>query len=194
MKRVVQSLFEVGILSKTPRSGYHLMGSGTQSVAEHVNRVTYIGYVLASLEENVDILKVIKMCMFHDTAEGRVSDLNYVHQKYINPNEEAALKDFAKDLPFEEDILAAVQEYEERDSPEAIIAKDADNLEWILSLKEQIDTGNAKAGEWIGSAIQRLKSENAKKIAKEIMNSSSDDWWFTEKESDWWINRNGKLK
>ena len=39
---IVDFLFEVGILAKTPRSGFHFLGSGEQSVAEHINRVSYI--------------------------------------------------------------------------------------------------------------------------------------------------------
>ena len=83
MDEIVKFLFEVGILSKTPRSGFHFLGSGNQSVSEHTNRVIFIGYALASLEKNIDMLKVLKMCLFHDITETRISDLNYVHQKYV---------------------------------------------------------------------------------------------------------------
>jgi putative hydrolase of HD superfamily len=70
--------------------------------------------------------------------------------------------------------------------------KDADNLEWILSLKEEVDTGNTRALKWITSAVKRLKTPHAQKIAKEIMKTDSNDWWFDEEsqKSKWWINRN----
>jgi putative hydrolases of HD superfamily len=45
-KAIVNFLFEVGILSKTPRSGFYFLGSGNQSVAEHINRVVYVGLCL----------------------------------------------------------------------------------------------------------------------------------------------------
>ncbi len=80
MKDIVNFLFEIGILSKTPRSGFHFLGSGQQSVSEHLLRTAYIGYSLASLSENVDVSKVLKMCLFHDLTEARISDLNYIHQ------------------------------------------------------------------------------------------------------------------
>ena len=51
LNHVVDFLFETGILSKTPRSGFHFLGSGKQSVAEHINRVVFIGYVLATAHE-----------------------------------------------------------------------------------------------------------------------------------------------
>ncbi len=190
MKDIANFLFEVGILSKTPRSGFHFLGSGNQSVAEHTNRVVFIGYTLSMLEKDVDILKVLKMCLLHDLAEGRVSDLNYVHQKYAKVEEEKAIEDLAKTLPFGEDLVEVTKEYEERKTKESIIAKDSDNLEWIISLKEQFDTGNVKAKAWIDSAVKRLKTENAKEIAKQILETDSDEWWFKDKDSEWWINRN----
>jgi len=192
MKDIANFLFEVGILSKTPRSGFHFLGTGDQSVAEHVNRTVFIGYTLASLEKDVDTSKVIKMCLFHDIAEGRVSDLNYVHQKYVVRKENEAVSDLVKTLPFGKDLKEIIDEYEERKTKEAILAKDADNLEWIISLKEQVCIGNVRAEEWIKSAVKRLKCEISKKIAKAILEADSNDWWFGDKESEWWVNRNKK--
>ena len=45
--QIANFLFEVGILARTPRSGFHFLGTGDQTVAEHINRVSYIGYMLA---------------------------------------------------------------------------------------------------------------------------------------------------
>lgn len=185
-------LFEVGILSKTPRSGFHFLGSGRQSVAEHLLRTTYIGYALASLSEKVDVFKVVKMCLFHDLAEGRVSDLNYVHQKYVERKEALAVQDLTRMLPFGKDMEETIHEYEERKTQEAILSKDADNIEWILSLKEQVDNGNTKAQEWMNSAVKRIKTPIAKEIVSEILKTHSDDWWFKDKDGDWWVNRNKK--
>src|SRR3989344_45908 len=109
MKDIVNFLFEIGILSKTPRSFFSLLGHGNQSVSEHINRVTFIGYTLAMLEKNADITKVIKMCLFHDIAESRVSDLNYVHQQYVKSSEEKAVEELTKKLPFGEDIRAVIK-------------------------------------------------------------------------------------
>lgn len=189
MKDVANFLFEVGILAKTPRSGFHFLGTGNQSVSEHITRVVFIGYTLASMERGVDILKIMKMCMLHDLAESRVSDLNYVHQKYVHREEDKAIEDLAKTLPFGGDIKEVLKEYEERKSREAVLAKDADNLEWIISLKEQLDVGNSKAADWIKSAVKRLKTEIAIKLAEEILKANSDDWWFGDKEDNWWVNR-----
>lgn len=186
---IVDFLFEVGILAKTPRSGFHFLGSGEQSVAEHINRVVYIGYVLATMRQKIDAAKVLKMCLFHDLVEARTSDLNYVHQKYASTAEKKALKDLTKPLPFGKHIREIVEEYEQRRTAEAKLAKDADTIELVLSLKEQVDTGNKRADSWIPTALKRLHTPEAKNLAKRIVKTDSDHWWFANKEDSWWIYR-----
>ncbi len=188
--KIVDFLFETGMLAKTPRSGFSFLGSGEQSVAEHSNRTTYIGYVLAEMIEEADVSKVIQMCMFHDIAEARVSDLNYVHQKYTERHENKAVKDLTDSLPFGNKIKNLIHEYEERESLEAKIAKDADNLEFLLSLKEQKDIGNKRAETWIPSLVKRIKTEEARDLAEKIIKRDSDNWWFHDKDDEWWVSRN----
>jgi len=187
---IIDFLFEAGMLAKTPRSGFFFLGSGEQSVAEHINRTVYIGYVLAAMTPGVDMTKILKMCLFHDLAETRVSDLNYVHQKYNERMEEKAINDLTLPLPFGLDIKETIEEYEKRESLEAKIVKDSDILELILSLKEQVDIGNQKAASWLPSVTQRLKTDNAKLLAAKIIKSDSDHWWFGNKDDNWWVNRN----
>src|SRR3989344_8110365 len=105
LSHIADFLFEIGIFAQTPRSGFHFLGSGKQSVAEHVHRVVYAGYALAMMEGDVDVAKVMKMCLFHDLGESRTSDLNYVHQKYNQPNELQAVKDAAAPLEFGPDFV-----------------------------------------------------------------------------------------
>ncbi len=188
--KIVDFLFETGMLAKTPRSGFSFLGSGEQSVAEHSNRTTYIGYVLAEMIEEADVSKVIQMCMFHDIAEARVSDLNYVHQKYTERHENKAVKDLTDSLPFGNKIKNLIHEYEERESLEAKIAKDADNLEFLLSLKEQKDIGNKRAETWIPSLVKRIKTKEARDLAEKIIKRDSDNWWFHDKDDEWWVSRN----
>ncbi len=193
-KQIANFLFEVGILAKTPRSGFHFLGTGEQSVAEHLNRVSYIGFMLAMIDGDVDVSKVLQMCILHDIGEARISDLNYVHQKYVERKEKEAHEDLAASVPFGDKILAMINEYEERKTKEAILVKDADNLEWILALKEEVDKGNERALLWIKSAVKRLKTKNAQILVKEILKTDSNDWWFDKKaqKSKWWVNRNKK--
>lgn len=182
-------LYEVGILAKTPRSGFSFLGSGEQSVAEHINRVCYVGYCLAKMNGTVDSGKVVQMCLFHDVSESRISDLNYVHQKYTERFEEKAHQDLADSLPFGQEVKALLDEYEARESLESKLVKDADNLEWILALKEQFDIGNERAKHWIDLAFKRLKTEEGKMLGAVIMSTDSDTWWFGEKDGEWWVDR-----
>jgi len=188
--KIVDFLFEAGMLAHTPRSGFFFLGSGKQSVAEHSNRVAYIGYVLAEMIKDVDTSKVLQMCIFHDIAEARVSDLNYVHQKYTKRYESKAIKDLTDPLPFGNKIKDIIEEYEKRESLEAKIAKDADNLEFLLSLKEQKDIGNTRAESWIPSIIKRIKTKEAQDLANKILERDSDYWWFNDKDDEWWVSRN----
>lgn len=186
LKPIANFLYEVGMLNRTPRSGFHFLGSGEQSVAEHSLRTAYISYVLGMLDGTVDVNNMMKMALFHDLGEARVSDLNHVHQKYANRRQLDAVKDVASTLPFGDDIVATCTEQEDKKTTEAILVKDADTLEWIISLKEQIDVGNERAKVWVEYAEKRLKTENAKKLAKEIMETDSNSWWGGEAGGEWW--------
>lgn len=190
LKNIVNMLFEAGILAKTPRSGFYFLGSGKQSVAEHLNRTAYIGYALAKMNGNVDMEKVLKMCLFHDFHEARTSDLNYVHQKYAKADDKKATDDLASTLPFGDDIKNLMEEYEARETIESKIVKDADIIELLLSLKEQMDLGNEKAKLWFPSALKRLKTEEGKQLAEIIQSTDFDNWWFKDKDDLWWVDRN----
>lgn len=82
-KNIANFLYEVGMLARTPRSGFHFLGTGKQSVAEHISRTVFIAYTLSQIDGTVDTLKVLKMALLHDISETRISDLNHIHQKYV---------------------------------------------------------------------------------------------------------------
>lgn len=189
-KSVVNFFFEAGILGKTPRSWTFFSSSQSRNIAEHTNRVAYIGYTLAKLEGKADPSKVVMMCLFHDFAEARTSDLNYVHQKYVKADEASAIEDFTKDLPFGQDIKKLLDEYHDRKSIESILAKDADRVEWLMTVKEENDLGNKIVDDlWISSAYKRIQTPLAKEIADEILTTRSDDWWAGDREDEWWVTR-----
>jgi len=190
MKQLINFLFEVGMLKKTPRTGYQFLGSGRESVAEHSFRTAVIGYLLSKQEPDADTYKVTLMCLFHDFHEARTGDHNYVNKKYVSVDEDRAVQDLSRDLPFGNDIISLTREFNEGDSLEARISRDADQLDLILELKEQQDLGNRSAKDWLGYALKRLQTDNAKELAEEAMRTEYTDWWF-EKKSDWWINGPG---
>jgi len=130
--------------------------------------------------------RLIKMCLFHDLPEARTGDLNYVNKKYVKADEQKAVKDLAATLPFGNEIEKLVQEYEEGKTVESKIARDADQLEMILALKEYKDLGNKYADEWLQFSLKRLQTESAKELAKMILETDSSLWWFSDK-GEWWV-------
>jgi len=179
------------MLKKTPRTGYQFLGTGGESVADHSFRMTVVGYVLSSMEPEADGNKVVLMCLFHDLPEARTGDHNYVNKRYTQVDEETALEDQVQGLPFGTEMKNLFREFNEAQTLEARLAKDADQIDLILDLKEQLDLGNSRAKDWLSFAVKRLLTEPGRKIARKILESESDGWWF-DKNSDWWVNGNGK--
>ncbi|MFW6415193.1 MAG: HD domain-containing protein [Thermodesulfobacteriota bacterium] len=189
-KRLAEFFFEVGMLRKTPRTGYQFLGSGSESVAEHSFRTTVIGYSLARLS-GADWTKVVLMCLFHDLKEARIGDFNYVNRMYNTALEDQALRDSLLDTGLEEAIHSAHEEMEKADSLEASLAQDADQLDFILNLKEQKDLGNPYGSKWLYYALKRLRTEFAEQMASRILQTDHTDWWFKSADDEWWAVRNG---
>lgn len=187
MKNIANFLFEAGMLKRTPRSGFQFLGSGAESVAEHIFRTTYIAYALGKQAAGVDIDRMIKMCLFHDLPEARTGDLNYVNKKYVDANEKKAVEDLAQTLPFGDELRELILEFVEGKTEEAKLARDADQLEMILALKEYKDLGNKYADEWLDFSLRRLQTDVARELAQTILETDSSLWWFSDK-GDWWVS------
>jgi putative hydrolase of HD superfamily len=190
-------LYEAGILNQTPRSGLRFLGGRRQSIAEHLCRTAYIGYLLSQMEiekgQKVDIGNVLANCLFHDLGEARALDLDYVSQKYSKSDELQAIKDAVNQLSFGEKIIAAYLETEERSTTEGIIAKDADQLEFVCTLREIAADGNVEAETWIPTIVQRLRSESGKLIADQLLQTNPNEWWKIGVEQSHWLNGSKKL-
>ncbi len=193
MRRLAEFLFEVGMLKRTPRTGYQFLGSGGESVADHSFRTAVIGYVMASKDPEVDSSRVVLMCLFHDFPEARTGDHNYMNKKYTRVDENRAIQDMVGTMPFGADIIALIREFNSCDTKEARLAKDADQLDLILELKEQLDLGNPNARDWISFAVKRIVTQRGKELVDHILETHSTDWWF-DKKTDWWVNGPGNEK
>ncbi len=189
--QIANFVYETGIHSKTPRSGLWFLGSGDQSVAEHLFHTAMIAYALAHLEPKANKEKVVLMALFHDLGEGRTSDHNYIHQRYGRLAEAEAVADISKNIPFGKEVLGLFTEEQKQKTLEAKLVKDADNLEWITTLRVEEEKGNIKAKRWISSAIKRLKTAHGKKIGKFLMTTHPDAWWFSAKDP-WFVDRKQK--
>jgi len=186
-KKIINFFFELGMLKKTPRSGFQFLGSGRESVADHSFRVALIGYTLAKLTPEVDPYRIVCLCLFHDVPEARTGDLNYMNKRYVQADERKAVQDLAKTLPFGHELRMLLEEYKAQESAEARLVHDADQLDLILELKEQNDLGNTYARQWIHFAVKRLKTPIARELAEETLRTDSTDWWF-EGNDHWWVD------
>ena len=122
----------------------------------------------------------------HDLPEARTGDLNYQNKKYVHVDEEAAVRDLARSLPFGAELRQLLEEFGARRTLEARLANDCDQLELLLVLKEEKDRGNPQADEWIPFALKRLQEPVSKDLARSILDTHSSDWWFQDR-SDWWV-------
>jgi putative hydrolase of HD superfamily len=180
MKNIANLLFEAKMLKEIPRSGYHFLGAGNESVAEHCFSVMFIAYVMSRMEPDVDAMGLISMCLIHDLPEARIGDLNTVNKKYLKANESKALGDTIKGLSFGQDLIDLFNEFSDGGTLEAKLARDADQLALILELKDLTDIGYKPPETWVGNVIDRLETETGKKIARAIMDTCRDEWWREE--------------
>lgn len=174
-------LYEARILKKLPRSGYHFLGSGRESVAEHVFLTTFVGYVLGQMCPELDGAKIVHMCLIHDLGEARTGDLNYVQKKYVTAHEGKAVSDLVKGVPFGSHIESLFEEFQAGETEESKLAHDADQLSLIVELKVLVDEGRKGPEAWLPHVVERVKTDVGRKLAQEILDTDSDGWWFEEK-------------
>ncbi|OEU78910.1 MAG: metal-dependent phosphohydrolase [Desulfobacterales bacterium S5133MH4] len=181
MKAIANLLFEARFLKEIPRTGFHFLGSGSESVAEHSFSATFICYVLSHIVPEADPLKLLQMCLIHDLAEARIGDLNYVQKKYLAVDESKAIADLTKDLPFGKAVADLIEEFNGAKSLEAKLAHDADQLALVLELKALHDAGNNGPRAWLPHVVGRLRTSAGQSLAKQILDTASDEWWFEDK-------------
>jgi len=177
-KDLADLLFEAKFLKEIPRSGFQFLGAGRESVAEHSYMTVFIAFVLSTMEPAVDARKLVAMCIVHDLPESRIGDLNNVQKVYVKADETRALEDLGGTTSLKAHIAELLSEFNAGTSPEARLAKDADQLGLILELKDLIDKGYAPAKKWLPYVLDRLQTESGRRIAEEILATERDRWWM----------------
>ncbi len=181
LNNIAKYIYEMGHMKKVKRSGWWLAGiKDPESIAEHSFRTAILGYVLASLE-NADPQRTAIIGLFHDTGEARINDMHRVAQRYIDKgrSEEIALIEQTERLPenVAKDIQSLFQEYEERLSLEAKLARDADLLECIFQAREYQSQGYPDVQDWITSCYAGLQTETARNLAEACLHTEPKEWW-----------------
>jgi putative hydrolase of HD superfamily len=178
MRSIVNLLFEAAFLKKVPRSGYQFLGVGRESVAEHTFVTTFIGWTLAQAIPDVDAARLLSLCLLHDLPETRMGDLNTVQKKYVTAREKQTLEDLAEMGPVGSHIEALLEEFNQGNSLEARLARDADQLAFLLDLKQLADQGYRSPDKWIPHVRQRIRTEAGQTMAATILEQDSDAWWL----------------
>ena len=123
-------------LKTVTRSGWTSTGEA-ESVAEHTWRLCLMAMVLYGRAEDIDLARLLKMCLIHDLGEAIGGDVPAPLQAPGSPKagqERADLLSLVESLPAggQREILELWDEYEAASSPEAKLAKGLDKLETIL--------------------------------------------------------------
>lgn len=121
-------------LKNTTRTAYTSEGR-RESVAEHTWRLCLMALVLAPYVPDVDVARLVKICLVHDLGEALSGDIPAPLQTGDKTDRERRdLRTLLAPLPppLRDEILALWEEYEQAATPEARLAKALDKLETIL--------------------------------------------------------------
>ena len=179
-RTIADFLFEARFLKQIPRSGFAFLGAGKESVAEHSFLTSIIGWILASMRSDIDSEKLVCLCLLHDLAEARTGDLNSVQKIYDHADEGAAVRDMIRNMPFSRHLGALMEEFRHGMDPEAVLARDADQLSMLLELKYLWDKGHPPAQEWIPFVLERIQTREGRILAESILETKVDSWWMNK--------------
>jgi putative hydrolases of HD superfamily len=176
-QRIAELMLEGCFLKHIPRSGYQYLGTGRESVAEHVYQTAFIAFLMSRLVPLANTERLISMCLLHDFPEARTGDLNYVQKAYVSADETKALADSARDLPFAADITDLINEFKAGQSLEARLARDADQLALMVDLKSLNDIGYQTPQTWLPHVQERLQTDVGRQLAEALLGVNWDSWW-----------------
>jgi len=181
-KSDINFLYEMGNIRLIDRMWRRFHTKDFANLADHHFRVFWIAMVIAGHENDgtLDTGRIAKMCLLHDIAESRAGDVDYISRQYVERNEELAINDMLDSTSVKEEFLALWQEYEDRQTLESKIAKDADNLDVDFELAEQAASGNrlqhVKAEMREQVAERKLYTATAKAMYEQLKSSDPHDW------------------
>ncbi len=110
-----------------------------ESVAEHSFRLCMMAYFLQDEFPEIQMDKVMKMCLFHDIGEAFTGDIPSFEKKdQDEKKEEEAIHLWLTSLPalYQEDLIPLFEEMLKMNTPEAKFYKALDKLEVVLQHQE----------------------------------------------------------
>lgn len=180
MQNIVNLLFEARMLKDINRSGYAFLGTGKESIAEHSFMTAFVCFAMAKIDKDVNIEKLVCMALIHDLAEARTGDFNYVEKQYSKTDENKAISHLTRGIPFGTDVQKLMDEFNENETIESKLARDADQISFILELKKMSDIGSKGPEKWLPVILERLKTSTGRQLAQTIMETGWDEWWMKD--------------
>jgi putative hydrolases of HD superfamily len=180
MQAIIRLYHEAGHLKRSKRTGWWRAGiTDPESVAEHSWRTAVIAYFIA-IAEGADPERTVTIGVFHDLAETRTGDIEYVARHYLTAaSDETIAKDQARDLPasMTDAFLSVIRQMEDGASLEAVCARDADKLECLLQAREYQRQGHQDVQEWIDNMAAAVRTETGRALAAAALQAEPTEWW-----------------
>ena len=179
------------ILKDTPR---HCTTSKrrTESVAEHSWRISLMAFWLRGEFPELDIDRVVDMCLIHDLGECFTGDIpTFLKTDSDRDTEDSLLAQWVKTLPagVSEEMQALYAEMDAQKTPEAKLYKALDKLEALIQHNESpIDTwaeneyelnktyaiDTVRFSGWLTELRQEILADTLEKIEAEAAQSSKN--------------------
>lgn len=137
-RKLLNALTVAERLKDTTRHCY-TSGGRHESVAEHSWRLALMAYWVSDEFPELDMNKVIKMCLIHDLGEAFTGDIPTFEKTAQDEQKETQLLFlWARSLPepFGSEMCELYQEMDARETPEAKLYKALDNLEAVIQHNE----------------------------------------------------------
>ena len=117
----------------------HTSSGRAESTAEHTWRLCLMAITFADELGDLDLLKVLKMCLVHDLGEAISGDVPAVSKQGFPDKSQQERDDLLQlmaslDAPLREEIMGLWEDYEAATSAEAQAVKALDKLETLLQL------------------------------------------------------------
>jgi putative hydrolase of HD superfamily len=180
----VNLLFELGTGRLVDRTWKQYLMPNVANLVEHTFRVQWLALLIAKMEGITDearLGKIALMALQHDMSELRTGDVAYVSRQYTERHEDMAMEDIFSGTTLSELVLPLWKESSAKESMEAKIVKDADNLDCDLELREMEAAGHQAKRFLVEENRQyvfeqKLYTESAKKLWKSIYSTDPFDW------------------
>jgi len=172
---------QAGALLQMPRAHRRNLWTAFDTIASHSYHVATIAYIITKMEGHSDeeAMQACTMGVFHDLAEARTGDHDFVAKKYNDCNETQAVKDQFSDVDWGIWLQDLINTYEHRQDPISKCVKDADQLAQMYHERVLMRQGNKLAAQRFEGDLEKrvpyFFTESAKNIAQQMLESNPNE-------------------